>query len=124
MATPTPQSGQDGSFHFPSTLSDRVRGRVAEAGRSIEGKTVKPPRRKRPTLSTLPDEQRSEKLETSSLLKVYRELRSTYRQHRASTGQAADPALREAVTAFKKGPSLTSLTSVAAFLEDRKLLSW
>lgn len=126
MAGSTPQSDKNDSIYFPSTLSDRVRGRVAEAGRSLESKTAakRPRGRKKPTLSTLPDEHPNEKLETSSLLKVYRELRSTYRQHRASTGQPADPALREAVTAFKKGPSLRSLTSVAAFLEDRKLLTW
>jgi hypothetical protein len=122
MAGSTPQPEQHDSIYFPSTLSDRVRGRVAEAGRTLEGKTIKRPRK--PTLSSLPDDHPSDKLETSSLLKVYRELRSTYRQHRASTGQAADPALREAVVAFKRGPSLVSLTSVASFLEERKLLSW
>jgi len=34
------------------------------------------------------------------------------------------PELREAVQAFKKGPSLTSLVGVAVFLDDRSLLTW
>ena len=62
--------------------------------------------------------------ERRSLRRVYRELRGTYRKHRRQSGQTALPELREAVHAFKRGPSLTSLVSVAIFLDERGLLAW
>lgn len=62
--------------------------------------------------------------EARSLRRVYRELRGTYREYRKQTGRSSVPALREAVHAFKQGPSLTSLVGVAAFLDDRSLLPW
>lgn len=62
--------------------------------------------------------------EARSLNRVYSELKTTYQQYRRQTGRSAVPELREAVQAFKKGPSLTSLVGVAVFLDDRSLLTW
>lgn len=78
------------------SLTDRVRDRVAEVG--VE--------------------------ERRALRRVYGELRTTYQEHRRKTGGAPVPALREAVHTFKRGPSLDSLVGVAAFLDDRSLLTW
>jgi hypothetical protein len=78
------------------TLADRVRERVAEVG--LE--------------------------ERRALRRVYGELRTTYQAHRRKTGVAPLPALREAVHTFKRGPSVDSLVGVAAFLDERSLLTW
>jgi hypothetical protein len=85
------------SLSAPSrNLTERVRDRVAEVG--VE--------------------------ERRALRRVYGELRTTYQTHRRKTGGAPLPALREAVHAFKREPTLDSLVGVAAFLDDRSLLSW
>lgn len=78
------------------SLAERVRDRVAEVG--VE--------------------------ERRALRRVYGELRVTYQAHRRKTGVAPLPALREAVHAFKREPNLDSLVGVAAFLDDRSLLTW
>jgi hypothetical protein len=113
------------------TLADRVKARVAEAERSLElgstetngapRKRGRPPRAKK--TSTLGLSQAS-KRESESLLKVYREMRELYRGYRRRAGTPAVPELRSAVTAFKRGQSLTSLVVIASFLDDRKLLAW
>ena len=51
-------------------------------------------------------------------------MKVTYQRYRRQTGRPALPELREAVHAFKRGPSLTSLVGVATFLDDRGLLGW
>ena len=62
--------------------------------------------------------------DAQSLRRVYGEMRSKYQRYRKETGKSSVPALREAVHAFKKGPSLTSLVGVATFLDERGLLPW
>jgi hypothetical protein len=62
--------------------------------------------------------------QTRSLRRVYYEMKTTYQRYRRETGKPALPELREAVQAFKRGPSLTSLVGVATFLDDRGLLGW
>jgi len=91
------------------TLADRVQARVAEAERLLT-----PPRKN--SLLAQGD--------TRSLRKVYREMRTVYRNYRRQTGSPAVAELRTAVQAFKKGQSLTSLVEIASFLDDRKLLVW
>ena len=91
------------------TLADRVQARVAEAERLLN-----PPRTK--SLAAEGDGR--------SLRKVYREMRTLYRNYRRQTGSPPVAELRVAVQAFKKGQSLTSLIQIAAFLDDRKLLGW
>ena len=101
MATQTPQPSDPLSTGPRRTLTERVRDRVATAGggsdRDSEGR---------------------------SLRRVYGEMRSKYQRYRKETGKSSVPALREAVHAFKKGPSLTSLVGVATFLDERGLLPW
>ena len=62
--------------------------------------------------------------DAQSLRRVYGEMRSKYQRYRKETGKSSVPALRDAVVAFKKGPSLTSLVGVATFLDERGLLPW
>jgi hypothetical protein len=119
------------SLSFERTLTDRVRDRIAEAGQSIDRSKPKSSKRTsklgntRLGMSTAGPKANSEALrESRSLRRVYRELRGTYRRHRRESGQAALPELREAVHAFKRGPSLASLVPVAAFLDERGLLAW
>jgi hypothetical protein len=115
------------------TLTDRVRDRVAEAARSLDkpagrgsknSKLSKLHHTRLTSLAGTPKANSETLKEQRSLRQVYRELRGTYRRHRRTSGQAALPELREAVHAFKKGPSLVSLVAVAAFLDERGLLAW
>ena len=116
---------------FERTLTDRVRDRVAEAGQVIDrakpkgGKRTSKLGNTRLGMSTAGPKANADALrESRSLRRVYRELRGTYRRHRRESGQAALPELREAVHAFKRGPSVASLVPVAAFLDERGLLAW
>lgn len=131
MANSTTNGSGSTSPSPSQTLSDRVKGRVNEARLALDHGGSKPapkpraPRSNRPSragsqLKGGPDDER----ETQSLQQVYGELRSTYQRYRRETGKPPVPALREAVQAFKLGPSLTSLISVASFLDDRGLLAW
>lgn len=113
------------------TLTDRVKGRVSEArlalDRPASGTGSKPgrPRRKPATraVSDLPGASEADR-QARSLRRVYHEMKTTYQRYRKETGRPALPELREAVQAFKRGPSLTSLVGVATFLDDRGLLGW
>ena len=113
------------------TLTDRVRERVARVEAALERREGTPPapksvKRRPPRLgsaSLAPKPGDSER-EARSLHRVYGELKTTYQQYRRQTGRSSVPELREAVQAFKKGPSLTSLVAVAVFLDDRSLLTW
>lgn len=113
------------------TLSDRVKGRVSEARLALDNgasKTTPKSKRLRPTRMTRTGSQlksgADDERDTRSLEQVYGELRATYQRYRRETGKPSVPALRDAVQAFKLGPSLTSLVSVATFLDDRGLLAW
>lgn len=110
------------------TLTDRVRDRVAEMATQIDGGT--PLAKPKATKSKAGRSATAAKLnavaerELRSLLLVYRDMKTTYQEYRKQTGKPSVPELKEAVHAFTKGPSLTSLVGVAAFLEDRNLLVW
>jgi hypothetical protein len=114
-----------------STLTDRVRAHVAEAGRLLDNrareangkqKHLRPTRLTKgaASLTSTSDAQR----DAQSLQTVYREMRGLYRNYRRQAGTAAVPELRSAVSAFKRGQSLTSLVHIASFLDERKLLAW
>ncbi len=62
--------------------------------------------------------------EQAELRTVFRELGEAHRQYRVRTGQAGSTALREAAHAFKREPSLASLTSVATHIDELGLLGW
>lgn len=115
------------------TLTDRVKDRVAKVEAELERregslapKTSKASKKRTPSLNSAATASKNGngELEARSLNRVYGELKTTYQQYRKQTGRSAVPELREAVQAFKKGPSLTSLVGVAVFLDDRSLLTW
>jgi hypothetical protein len=61
--------------------------------------------------------------ESQSLKHVFRELGVSYRRYRSQTGNKVVPGLRDAAYNFRAEPSLTSLVTVAAFLDELDLLS-
>ncbi|MGE0553206.1 MAG: hypothetical protein AB7R55_07230 [Gemmatimonadales bacterium] len=103
------------------TLTERVRARVAQAGRSLDTKTEG---RARPRRPAPPFGEAGEAREAKSIDRVYCEMRTLYRSYRRRTKRPAVPELRQAVRAYKQGPSLTKLVAVASFLDDRSLLDW
>ena len=65
-----------------------------------------------------------ERTEARSLRRVFTELGDSYRSYRRKTAAPVSPAVREAATRFRKEPSVASLVSVAAQLDELKILSW
>lgn len=132
MAKRNPSSDGLGPIKARPTLTDRVKDRVAKVEAELERregtaapKTPKASKKRTPSLnSAAAASKNGVELEARSLNRVYGELKTTYQQYRKQTGRSAVPELREAVQAFKKGPSLTSLVGVAVFLDDRSLLTW
>lgn len=132
MAKRTPSSNGLGPIKARPTLTDRVKDRVAKFEAELERREGTPApktskaKKRTPSLGSAATASKNGdgELETRSLNRVYGELKTTYQQYRKQTGRAAVPELREAVQAFKKGPSLTSLVGVAVFLDDRSLLTW
>ena len=132
MAKRTPSSNGLGPIKARPTLTDRVKDRVAKVEAELERREGTPApktskaKKRTPSLGSAAAASKNGngELETRSLNRVYGELKTTYQQYRKQTGRAAVPELREAVQAFKKGPSLTSLVGVAVFLDDRSLLTW
>jgi hypothetical protein len=130
MSNDTP-SRADSTLPSPSqTLSDRVKSRVNEARDALDHGVTKASaksKRLRPTRLSRAGSQQAgfeDERDSRSLQQVYSELRVTYQRYRRETGKPSVPALRDAVHAFRVGPSLTSLVSVATFLDDRGLLAW
>ena len=113
----------------PRSLTDRVSDRVAEAGLALDRRASasrpKSPRRGHGGSSLLRPFGTPEGLrDIRSLRRVFHDLGTTYRQYRRRTGQPVLPPLRDAAYAFKRAPSLTSLVTVAAFLDDLAILAW
>ena len=103
--TPPASSGTNPA-ELPHSLTERVQTRVTEARLAL-GRRHTPRQR-----------------EARSLRRVFLELGDTHRQYRQRTGLHASPALRDAAHAFKQAPSLSSLTAVAAFLDEDGILEW
>ena len=124
---------QDNSLAAESIrpLADRVRDRVAAAGRALDRRAgaSRPksgrPRKARPaSLASASAEDAEGTRHAASLRTVFRELADTHRQYRTRTGQTATAGLREAATAFKQAPDLPALVVVAAFLDELGILAW
>jgi hypothetical protein len=133
MAKRNPSPAGLGPIKARPTLTDRVKDRVAKVEAELERrdgtpspKAPKVSKKRAPSLGSAAAASRNgdSEREARSLNRVYGELKTTYQQYRKQTGRSAVPELREAVQAFKKGPSLTSLVGVAVFLDDRSLLTW
>ena len=113
------------------SLTDRVSDRVAEASLALDRRAgasrpkssrARRARADNPALSAAgtPESLRAAR----SLRRVFSELGDTYRSYRRRTGQPVLPPLRDAANAFKRDPNLTSLVTVAAFLDDLAILAW
>ncbi len=89
------------------TLTDRVRDHVT----TVEVR-----------LATAP-EQVDEEVHSAALWKVFHNFGDVRREQRQRTGERALPGLREATRAFRREPSLAALVDVAAFLDERGLLT-
>lgn len=107
-------------------LAERVRNRLADAGRAFDrrAKASRPPRRRREDAGTpgAPDPHHTR--ERACLRAVFHELGAAHRKYRIRTGNTVTPALREATTAFKQEPSVLSLVPVVAFLDELGILPW
>jgi hypothetical protein len=110
----------------PSSLTERVRTRVAEADRSIDRRPGTARRRSKSTKASSIARPASSETDrgTRSLRRVFHELGTTHREYRQRTGQRVPPDLREAAHAFKREPSLTSLVTVAGYLDELGILAW
>lgn len=93
------------------SLTDQVMARVNAARLAIadRGNPASPPH--------------EDVLVSKSLRRVFRQLGVLYRRYRSQTGGRVAPGLRDAAGAFRADPSLASLVAVAAFLDERDLLS-
>ncbi|HEV8456511.1 MAG TPA: hypothetical protein VGQ24_16580 [Gemmatimonadales bacterium] len=90
-----------------------------------EGATrPKSKRRRAPALSSAAGPTAQDLREFQSLKRVFRDLGVSYREYRRQTGEPIAPAVREAAYKFKADPSLTSLVSVAVFLDELDILTW
>jgi hypothetical protein len=131
MPNDTPRPSNSATGKPPQSLTDRVLARVTDAGLAVDrraGASRPKSRRSRPAASDSPltaTPQTPEELrETQSLRRVFHDLGHSYRRYRRRTGEPVRPALREAAYKFRQEPSLTSLVSVAAFLDELEILSW
>jgi len=109
-----------------SSLTERVRNRVAEVDHSLDQRPGSTRRRARSTKASSAARAAPSQLDrsTRSLRRVFHELGATHREYRQRTGQRVPPDLREAAHAFKREPSLTSLVTVAGYLDELGILAW
>lgn len=105
-SSPRP-SGPDNAVPAQS-LTDRVLARVNDAGRT-ERRRPKTNRRRR---------------EARSLRRVFLEMGEAYREFRGRTGAPISPHVRAAAYHFREEPNVDSLVSVAARLDELRVLSW
>jgi hypothetical protein len=90
-----------------------------------EGATrPKSKRRKRTPVQSSAEPSAQDLRESQSLKRVFRDLGLSYREYRRQTGEPVAPAVRAAAYHFKAAPSLTSLVSVAVFLDELDILTW
>jgi len=114
----------------PQTLTTRVLARVTHARIAVDRRAnasrPKSRRRRQPVEGAAAAVvQTQEELRGSrSLKRVFRDLGVSYRTYRRKTGEPVAPALRAAAYDFRANPTLTSLVSVAGFLDDLDILAW
>jgi hypothetical protein len=123
------RSGGSDAEELPKSLKDRVMARVAGARTAVdrrEGASRPKAKRRRqtPVETTTSGPSPQDLREAESLKKVFRDLGVSYREYRRQTGEPVAPAVREAAYKFRADPSLTSLVSVAVFLDELDILTW
>lgn len=109
------------------SISQRVEARVKalDKANAQRDRAVRPGRKGRSTAGAAQasgDDAR--RRERRSLGRVFHELGDTHRAHRKESGEPVSVELREAANAFRATPNLTTLTAVAAFLDEEGLLAW
>jgi hypothetical protein len=130
MSNDSPRQSTSTTGKLPQSLTDRVQARVNDAGLAVDrraGASRPKSRRSRPESSApiqAAGSQTPQEREKQSLRRVFHDLGHSYRRYRRRTGEPVRPALREAAYRFRQEPSLTSLVSVAAFLDELELLTW
>jgi hypothetical protein len=135
MSKDTPRQRTSAAGDLHQSLTDRVQARVNDAGLAVDrraGASRPKSRRSRSTKLEAPPavaaatiEQTPEELrEKQSLRRVFHDLGHSYRRYRRRTGEPVRPALRDAAYKFRQAPSLHSLVSVAAFLDELEILTW
>jgi hypothetical protein len=123
------RSGGSDAEELPKSLKDRVMARVAGARTAVDRREgasrPKAKRRRQTPVETAAGGPSAQDLrEAESLKKVFRDLGVSYREYRRQTGEPVAPAVREAAYKFRADPSLTSLVSVAVFLDELDILTW
>jgi hypothetical protein len=129
MANPTARAGRSQPEELPKSLTDRVMARVDDARIAVDRRDSatrpKSKRRRRvPVAPSTAGPSAQDLREFESLKRVFRDLGVSYREYRRQTGEPVAPAVREAAYKFKADPSLTSLVSVAVFLDELDILTW
>jgi len=114
----------------PQTLTARVLARVTHARIAVDRRAnaTRPKSGRRrvpvPDAGSAVVRTQEEVRGSRSLKRVFRDLGVSYRAYRRKTGEPVVPALRAAAYHFRANPTLTSLVSVAGFLDDLDLLAW
>lgn len=129
MPNPSARNGSTEPEAVPQSLTERVKARVVDARIAVDRRETatrpKSKRRKRAPVESPAGEPTAKDLrEFESLKRVFRDLGVSYREYRRQTGEPVAPAVREAAYKFKADPSLTSLVSVAVFLDELDILTW
>jgi hypothetical protein len=128
MANPTARPGRSQPEELPKSLTDRVMARVVDARVAVDRREgasrPKSKRRRAPVESSAVGPSAQDLREFKSLKRVFRDLGLSYREYRRQTGEPVAPAVREAAHKFKAAPSLTSLVSVAVYLDELDILTW
>jgi hypothetical protein len=114
----------------PLTLTARVLARVTHARIAVDRRAnaSRPKSRRRrdpiPGAPSAAVQTQEEVRGSRSLKRVFRDLGVSYRSYRLQTGKPVAPAVRDAAYSFRANPSLTSLVSVAGFLDELDILTW
>jgi hypothetical protein len=106
MTKPSSRSPYRDSSEPSLNLTQRVRDRVSAAEMK---------------LASLSDP--DDKLELHALWEVFNHFGDARREQRRQTGEKALPGLRDATRAFRRSPSLSTLVTVAGYLDERGLLT-
>jgi hypothetical protein len=129
MSNPSARAGGSPPEELPQSLTDRVRARVNHARTAVDRRETatrpKSKRRRQAPVETSSNGPSPQDLrEAESLKRVFRDLGVSYREYRRQTGEPVAPAVRDAAYRFRAAPSLTSLVSVAVFLDELDILTW
>ena len=129
MPNPPARSSGSDAEELPKSLKDRVIARVVHARTAVDRREnasrPKAKRRRAKPAESASNGSSAENLrDAESLKRVFRDLGLSYREYRRQTGEPVAPAVREAAYKFRADPSLTSLVSVAVYLDELDILTW